>query len=211
MLRHPGLDARRPVNHGGHAQSALPNGALVPAQTADGFRLNGSKVYVFDATSATHLLCAVRAEDNGHVGLVSVPTMAPGVKIRSLPGFAWNLAEVKLDNVAVDHSALIGLSFEAGWNALQQAISRTIPVLGAYQVGACQAVYEMSVDYSRTRIQFGTPIGRFQRVQDHIINLWNRPMGVPATAPGRATPQGSRSAANRRRKSCRRRRSLLYA
>ena len=31
----------------------------------------------------------------------------------------------------------------------------------------------MSVDYSRTRIQFGTPIGRFQRVQDQIINLVN--------------------------------------
>ena len=43
-----------------------------------------------------------------------------------------------------------------------------------YQVGACQAVYEMSVDYSRSRVQFGTPIGRFQRVQDHIINLVNQ-------------------------------------
>jgi alkylation response protein AidB-like acyl-CoA dehydrogenase len=34
-------------------------------------------------------------------------------------------------------------------------------------------VFEVSVEYSRTRIQFGTPIGRFQRVQDHIINLVN--------------------------------------
>ncbi len=147
---------------------------LVAARDGDGFRLNGAKVYVFDATSATHLLCAVRADDNGHVGLVSVPARAPGVEIRSLPGFAWNLAEVRLDNVSVEHSSLLGLTFEAGWNALQQAVSRTIPILGAYQVGACQAVYEMSVDYSRTRIQFGTPIGRFQRVQDHIINLVNQ-------------------------------------
>ena len=148
--------------------------SLIAKQDGAGFRLKGTKVYVFDATSATHLLCAVRSEDNGHVGLVSVPVTAPGVAIRSLPGFAWNLAEVTLEDVAVQESELLGLSFEAGWSALQWAISRTIPILGAYQVGACQAVYEMSVEYSRTRIQFGTPVGRFQRVQDHIINLVNQ-------------------------------------
>ena len=147
---------------------------LAARRDGDGFRLNGVKVYVFDATSATHLLCAVRSEDNGHVGLVSVPVNSPGMEIRSLPGFAWNLAEVKLEDVAVQKSDLLGLSFESGWSSLQWAIGRTIPILGAYQVGACQAVYEMSVEYSRARIQFGTPIGRFQRVQDHIINLVNQ-------------------------------------
>ena len=136
---------------------------LVAKRNGNGFRLNGTKVYVFDATSATHLLCAARSEDNGNVGLVAVPSTAPGVEIRSLPGFAWNLGEVKLNDVAAEESDLLGLSFEAGWNALQRAIGRTIPVLGAYQVGGCQAVYDMSVEYSRTRIQFGTPIGRFQR------------------------------------------------
>ena len=64
--------------------------------------------------------------------------------------------------------------FSGGWLALEQAPWLTsIPLLCAFQVGGSQQVYEMSVDYSRTRIQFGTPIGRFQRVQDHIINLVN--------------------------------------
>ncbi len=57
---------------------------------------------------------------------------------------------------------------------LERAMLKAIPVLGAYQVGGCNAVFDLSVDYSRTREQFGTPIGRFQRVQDHIINLLNR-------------------------------------
>ena len=148
--------------------------SLAAKQEGDVLRLNGTKVYVLDATSATHLLCAVRSEDSGHVGMVSVPVTTPGVEIRSLPGFAWNLAEVKLENVAVQQSDLLGRSFDVGWSALQWAISRTLPLLGAYQTGACQAVYEMSVEYSRTRVQFGTPIGRFQRVQDHIINLVNQ-------------------------------------
>ena len=40
-------------------------------------------------------------------------------------------------------------------------------------MGGCKAVYEKSVDYSRERIQFGQAIGRFQRVQDHIIHIVN--------------------------------------
>ncbi len=147
---------------------------LVAAVDGDGYRLNGAKSYVFDGVSATHFLCAVRAEDNGHVGLVSVPANAAGVTVRSLPGFSWNLSEVKLDNVAVEKADLLGLSFESGWDAFQEAAARTTPVLTAFQVGGCQAVYEMSVEYSRTRIQFSTPIGRFQRVQDHVINLVNQ-------------------------------------
>ena len=79
-----------------------------------------------------------------------------------------------MDGVSVDQSSLIGSSFAGGWAALQKAIAKTIPVMCAYQVGACQSVYELSVDYSRTRIQFGRPIGRFQRVEDHIINLVNQ-------------------------------------
>jgi alkylation response protein AidB-like acyl-CoA dehydrogenase len=50
---------------------------------------------------------------------------------------------------------------------------QAMPILCAYQVGSCQAVFEMAVAYSRTRIQFGQPIGRFQRVQDHIIGMVN--------------------------------------
>ena len=56
---------------------------------------------------------------------------------------------------------------------MERAAEKTIPVLCAYQVGGSQAIYELSVDYSRTRHQFGTPIGRFQRVQDQVINLLN--------------------------------------
>ena len=147
---------------------------VVARQDGGGLRLDGTKVYVFDAVSATHLLCTARSEESNEVGLVIVPVTANGVAIRSLPGFTWNMYEVKLDGVSVDQSSLIGSSFAGGWDALQKAIARTIPVMCAYQVGACQSVYELSVDYSRTRIQFGRPIGRFQRVEDHIINLVNQ-------------------------------------
>ena len=68
---------------------------------------------------------------------------------------------------------MLGGRENQGWAALTRAMERALPVLCAYQVGSCQAVFEMSVEYSRTRIQFGVPIGRFQRVQDHIVRLVN--------------------------------------
>ena len=152
----------------------------VAVADGDGYRITGSKVYVFDAAAVTDLICAVRTENRQHVGLAMLPADAPGVSIRKLEGFAWNLAEVRLDGVQIERSAVLSgramagdNPFAGGWAALEQAVATAIPLLGAYQVGGAQQVYEMSVEYSRTRIQFGTPIGRFQRVQDHIINLVN--------------------------------------
>ena len=135
----------------------------------DGLSLNGSKAYVLDGQTASHYLVSVRSEESEEVGLVVVSANATGVRSRGLPGFAWNLAEVRFDNASVDCTNILG----GGWAAWQRAVAKAIPVISAYQVGGCQAVYEVSVEYSRTRIQFGTPIGRFQRVQDQIINLVN--------------------------------------
>ena len=156
---------------------------LTAAADGDGLRLNGSKAYVFDGETASHYLVAVRSEESEEVGLVVIPAGASGVSSRGLPGFAWNLAEVRFDNAPADPTNVIGGApitsppqggnTRGGWAAWQRAVAKSIPVIGAYQVGGCQAVYEVSVDYSRTRIQFGTPIGRFQRVQDQIIALVN--------------------------------------
>ena len=149
---------------------------MVAAGDRDGYRLRGSKAYVYDGGTATHYLCSVRetADAADNVGLVLVPADAQGVKVRELAGFAWNTSEVRFEDVRVGPGAVLGDRFEEGWEALERGIGKAIPVVSAFQVGGCQAVYELSVDYSRTRIQFGTPIGRFQRVQDHVINLVNQ-------------------------------------
>ena len=141
--------------------------------SGDGFSLNGKKAYVYDGESATHLLCAARSEESNDVGLVIVPADNQGINIRHLPGFAWNSSEIAFENVSADPTQVLGGAFAGGWDALERAEAKTIPVLCAYQVGGSQAIYELSVDYSRTRHQFGTPIGRFQRVQDQVINLLN--------------------------------------
>ena len=148
--------------------------AIAPERRGDRYRLNGAKLFVADAVAATHLIVAVRSGSGPDaISLIVVDKQAKGVSVRNLPGFMGWQAEVKFDDVEVPASAILGGRENQGWAALERAMERAIPVLCAYQVGSCQAVFDMSVEYSQTREQFGVPIGRFQRVQDHIIRLVN--------------------------------------
>jgi alkylation response protein AidB-like acyl-CoA dehydrogenase len=129
---------------------------------------------VSDATAATHLVVAVRTgEAPEDLGLLLVDERTPGVWTRRLPGFVSWQDEVTFDGVEVDASALLGDRQHQGWAALGRALRRAWPVLCSYMVGGCQAVFEMSVTHSQQRVQFGVPIGKFQRVQDHVIRLVN--------------------------------------
>lgn len=147
---------------------------LRPQRGAGGYTLDGTKLFVSDATSATDLLVAARTGDGPHdVSLLHVDARAHGVAARRLPGFLSWQCEVTFDGVEIPGSALLGARENQGWAALERALLRALPVLCAYMVGGCQAVFDLSVAHSQTRVQFGVPIGRFQRVQDHVIRLVN--------------------------------------
>lgn len=144
--------------------------ALEPDATG-GFVLSGAKVFVPFVDAATDLLVAVRRPDTGEVVLAVVPTGAPGVRQRRLEGFlAWNY-DVRLDQVLVDPDALFTPADAT--EGFDDACDMANAILAAYQVGGCQALLDRSIEYSGTRVQFGQPIGRFQRVQDHIVGLLN--------------------------------------
>jgi len=144
---------------------------LVPQRFGGRYRLDGTKVFVSDATSATDVVVAVRTGDApGDVSLLLVDADAPGVRIRRLPGFLSWQCEVTFDGA---EARLVGDAENRGWTALESALLRAWPILCSYMVGGCQAVFDMSVTHSQVRVQFGVPIGKLQRVQDHIIRLVN--------------------------------------
>jgi alkylation response protein AidB-like acyl-CoA dehydrogenase len=156
------------------ARSWGPQGvALTAERHGESYRLNGIKMFVSDAVAATHLIVAVRTGPAlNATSLLAVDKSLKGVSARLLPGFIGWQAEVAFDNVEVAADGLLATR-DDGWAALTRAMERALPILCAYQVGSSQAIFEMSVEYSQTRVQFGVPIGRFQRVQDHIIRLVN--------------------------------------
>jgi alkylation response protein AidB-like acyl-CoA dehydrogenase len=148
--------------------------ALTVQRRGDAFVLDGTKLFVADALAATDLIVAVRTGSGPQgISLLLVDAQTPGVSVRPLPGFLGWQTEVRFAGVEVPVDNLLGGQENGGWASLERAFERAIPVLCAYVVGGCQAVYEMSVHYSQSRVQFGVPIGRFQRVQDHIIRLVN--------------------------------------
>ena len=150
-----------------------PEGVHLRAAASNGdYVLDGVKLFVHDAIGATHFITAVRTGDDGALTLLVVDASAPGVSVRRLQGFTGSECVVRFEGVRVPASAALG---EAGAAeaALTRALTRAAPVLSAYQVGGGQAVFDMAVDYSRERHQFGQPIGRFQHVQNHIIQLVN--------------------------------------
>jgi len=137
----------------------------------DGFVIDGVKLFTYDAGAATHLI-VVAGIDKG-IGLFLVDRGAEGLSVKRLPGFlSGQTYEVRLDSAKVMESALLGGSAD-NRQALECAVTRSIPVLCAYKVGGCQALVNMTIQYSRMRVQFGQLIGRFQRVQDMIIEMVN--------------------------------------
>jgi alkylation response protein AidB-like acyl-CoA dehydrogenase len=164
-------------------------------RSADGLVLNGTKRFVFDAEAATSFLCAARTE-SGQIALVIVDRASPGVTITPLVGFNISAAEVRFDKVKAPAANGIGAG-GAGWKILDGALDKTLPILCAYQVGACQEIFDFTAEYTRSRVVFGQPIGRFQRVQDHCVELsihldaarwatyealWKMDSGMPAKA-----------------------------
>jgi alkylation response protein AidB-like acyl-CoA dehydrogenase len=133
--------------------------------------IDGTKLFVHDATTATDLIVATRLE-NGTIGLVHIDARGGGVASRPLPGFATGLCEVSLLQVSVPRTAQIG-AMEGGWAVLERAMEKASLILSAYQVGGLAQVFDISLLYSQTRRQFQQPIGRFQRVQDHVIDVVN--------------------------------------
>ncbi len=131
--------------------------------------LTGTKLFVHDALHATDLLVAARVDGGAGIGLMRVDTKAAGVSVRNLDGFMTGISEVVFDNVRVSGGDVV----PNAWDALQRALLAATPVLCAYKVGGCKQVYDLSVNYARERTQFGQIIGRFARVQDHIIHLVN--------------------------------------
>ena len=138
-----------------------------------GVVLGGRALSVPEASSATHAL-VLAAGEQPEAPLVAawVDLGWAGVSVKALGGFAPRQYAVEFHDVEVvsEHCVELSADTEA---AVAAAVLRTVPALCAFQVGSCSSVYQMTVDYSRERKQFGRTIGSFQRVQDHVINLAN--------------------------------------
>jgi alkylation response protein AidB-like acyl-CoA dehydrogenase len=126
-----------------------------------GCRISGRKLFVPDAASADLLLCAARCGEE--LAIVQIDPRGRGVSIRPMPAMdrTRQLYSIEFDRAAVDVLAT-GADAEA---ALDRATDVACVALAAEMAGAMQRVLEITVEYAKTRKQFGRPIGQFQAVQ----------------------------------------------
>lgn len=133
--------------------------------------VRGVKRFVPDAGAANELI--VVARDGAGMSMILVPRDAPGVAVEPMRGFVGEpLFEVALDGVTVGGDRLVG-ERGAAWGALEPVLDLATALLCIYVAGAMRRVYELSLGYAQRRVQFGQPIARFQRVQDHLIDMLN--------------------------------------
>jgi len=153
------------------------SGVTMAAQSSRaGFTLSGSKLFVPDAHLADIIIVATRTRygmtmEDG-VSLFAVPKDVAGLSISLMPSIdeTRKLCEVRLDNVALPHTALIGELHE-GWRALARVYDGAAVALAAEMCGGAQRVLEMTVDYAKLREAFGKPIGSYQGVKHKCADM----------------------------------------
>jgi alkylation response protein AidB-like acyl-CoA dehydrogenase len=136
--------------------------------TRTGYRLHGTKVFVTDALMADFLVVAARrrGHDAAGVCLLLVPRDAPGLSVLPLESVdqTHRVAEVVFDAVEVPKTALLA-DPPRGWKVVSRALDAASVYLAADSLGGAARALEMSVDYAKTRQQFGRPIGSFQAIK----------------------------------------------
>ena len=158
--------------------ATLEPGGVETTATADGdgYRLNGTKLFVPDAHAATTLLVVARTSGTAAgpehgITVFLVNADSPGVSVNQLNSIASDrLCEVTLDNVEVSAGAVLG-AVDQGWPIVQRAVQRGITAQCVQMVGGADAVLDMTVEYVKQRTQFGRPVGSFQAVQHHCSNM----------------------------------------
>ena len=142
---------------------------------ADGWRLDGTKSLVLHGEQAGLLVVSARTagaiDDSQGISLFLVPRDTPGLEIRGSATLDGGpVAQVRLNQLLVPGSALLG-TLHQGHATLERAIGRGVLALCAEALGAMEVAKVATLDYLRTRQQFGRPIGSFQALQHRMAVL----------------------------------------
>jgi alkylation response protein AidB-like acyl-CoA dehydrogenase len=140
---------------------------LAATKSGDDWSLTGVKSYVLDGHTASLILVAARTAAG--ISLFAVDGEASGLTRTALATMDQTRKQAKLEFEGVA-GRLIGEDGDAG-PVLQKTLDLAAVALAAEQVGGAQRVLEMSVEYAKTRIQFGRPIGSFQAIKHKCADM----------------------------------------
>lgn len=149
--------------------------ALAARTEGDGWRLSGDKRNLLDGMAADVFIVAARSAglpgDMNGITLFLVEADADGVRRVPVPQIdRRGTAALRLENVRVEPEAVLG-EVDGGGPLLTAVLDRARAGLSAEMLGAATHAFELTIDYIKTRIQFGKPLGSFQALQHRAAEL----------------------------------------
>ncbi len=159
-------------------QSRFNLSDVVTEAKADGdnFIINGYKSVVMNGPSADQIIVSARTSgtqlDENGISLFIIDANASGLdktNYKTVDG--RRASDLTFENVSVSKENLIG-DQDKGFEILDSAIDKAILAISAEAVGAMEVLYKTTVEYTKTREQFGTAIGKFQVLQHRMVDMF---------------------------------------
>ena len=159
-------------------QSRFNLSDVVTEAKADGdnFIINGYKSVVMNGPSADQIIVSARTSgtqlDENGISLFIIDANASGLdktNYKTVDG--RRASDLTFENVSVSKENLIG-DQDKGCEILDSAIDKAILAISAEAVGAMEVLYKTTVEYTKTREQFGTAIGKFQVLQHRMVDMF---------------------------------------
>jgi alkylation response protein AidB-like acyl-CoA dehydrogenase len=148
--------------------------ALKATRSQDGWRLDGTKLFVADAAVADVTVVAARTRSSGEEGVTLFLVQGRPAGMTVVPVETMDMTrrwyQVGFDGVTLPTESVMGAP-DQGWAPLRRALEWGEAALCAEMVGGAQHVLETSVEYAKTRHQFGKPIGTYQAVSHKLADM----------------------------------------
>jgi len=154
----------------------LFNIATSVRKDGDHYVIQGEKCAVVHGAQAGGFVVSARTgggqRDTNGISLLYVPRNANGLTVTEYRTYDGQRgADIRFDNVRVPAANLIGAS-GGGWEILEAATDYGVALLCAEAVGVMEAANAMTLEYLKTRKQFGVPIGFFQALQHRMTDMF---------------------------------------
>lgn len=157
----------------GHGIS-LAGLATTATETSDGLVLDGIKDFVVEGADVDELVVIARlAGSDADDAVAACVVPVADVHVEAIQAFdaSRGLGRVTLDNVAVAADRVLGTPGTATALGVERAIHAAATAIAVESVGACQTMFDITLDYAKQREQFGVPIGSFQALKHKFADL----------------------------------------
>ncbi len=159
----------------GRSRYDFNNVATTARRQGNGYLLSGTKAAVVGAPWADRLIVSARTSggqrDRGGVSLFVVDRHSANLHLRTFKTIDGRRAAETLMDVQVPASQLLGVEGE-GVAALEACRDRAIGALCAEAVGAMSELNSVTLEYAKTRKQFGAALGTFQVLQHRMVDMF---------------------------------------